>query len=86
MNRATTSLPVPDAPVTSTVVSVAATCVALRSTPPPFDRLADDAQVGARRQLIDPSLHARVGPLRTRASSVWCVVLPSVRHCAPSPR
>ena len=33
MNRATTSLPVPDSPVTSTVVSVEATCVALRSTP-----------------------------------------------------
>ena len=33
MNRATTSLPVPDSPVISTVVSVEATCVALRSTP-----------------------------------------------------
>ena len=32
----------------------------------PFDTLADDAQVGARRQLIDPSLRVRVGPLRTR--------------------
>ena len=32
MNRATTSLPVPDSPVKSTVVSVGATCVAARST------------------------------------------------------
>src|SRR6185436_6733031 len=33
MNRATTSLPVPDSPEMSTVVSVAATCVAPRRTP-----------------------------------------------------
>ena len=32
MNRATTSLPVPDSPVSSTVVSVSATCVARLST------------------------------------------------------
>ncbi len=32
MNRATTSLPVPDSPVTSTVVSVSATCVAFFNT------------------------------------------------------
>src|ERR671932_672281 len=32
MNRATTSLPVPDSPVNSTVVSVSATCVAFFST------------------------------------------------------
>ena len=36
MKRATTSLPVPDSPVSSTVVSVAATCVALLSTRLPF--------------------------------------------------
>ena len=65
MNRATTSLPVPDSPVTSTVVSVEATCVALRST----SRHSTDSPTTRRwvpaARLIDPSLHARVDPLRT---------------------
>ena len=53
MNRATTSLPVPDSPVSSTVVSVAATCVAFFSTSLPLGGLADDARrAGFRLELL----------------------------------
>ena len=63
MNRATTSLPVPDSPVISTVVSVAATCVALRSTSRHSADSPTTRTVRPRRHAFDGSLHGRVDPL-----------------------
>ena len=65
MNRATTSLPVPDSPVSSTVVSVTATCVAWRSTSCQRFGLARDAdavpatEASSSRQRSHAQLEAR---------------------------
>ena len=37
----------------------------LAQHPAPFDRLADDAQVGARRRMVEPSRHGGVDTLGT---------------------
>ena len=68
MNRATTSLPVPDSPVSSTVVSVCATRAACASTSFHCARMADDAALaGARLELAGQRGDLRLEPRRRLA-------------------
>jgi len=66
------SLPVPDSPVTRTVVSVAATWVGLFEHVVPAIGVADDAEVGARLELPGEDLNAglRGGRAGARVSAI----------------
>ena len=52
--------------------------------PAPFDRLADDAQVGARRRMVEHSRHGGVDTLGTIVVDVVVRLCDSQhRHCPP---
>ena len=83
MNRATTSLPVPDSPVISTVVSVAATCVALRST----SRHSADSPTTRRPACTRSTPRGTpASTRRARSSSSGGSLVPRSLRDAPRPR
>ena len=84
MNRATTSLPVPDVAGDQHRRISRGDLRRVAQYPAPFDRLADDAQVGARRRMVETSGYGGVDTLGTIVVDVVVRLCHSQhRHCPP---